>query len=258
LNVLLFPGFLAWKDGRGSKVGGYAMNDFEKASRFIELAKTNQENLWKRRGIEWKINFGLWTALAIMIGAIYKEGIGDVLSKYTLGIVLVLGVVFIAYLWHSIGTVISDEKDVDWHIFYKEQAEEALDLKHKPPRQQPDSTWWFCHYIWRGGRECNAKTYRQWFMRLFRNKLHGIASPIAITTVLLLVLGLVASGIVAPKSDGKARLSDGASQEGQAAGHPVVRAGGPSSIGQASTGMAAQSSSNSGANSAAGSGTAAP
>ena len=43
----------------------------DRAAKYLEAAQINQENLWKRRQIEWRTSFSLWAAIGIASGFIY-------------------------------------------------------------------------------------------------------------------------------------------------------------------------------------------
>jgi hypothetical protein len=177
---------------RGTGVPARGKVDANKVKCLIELAKTNQENLWKRRSIEWKVNFGLWTALGIVTGFSYSEGV----NFHPVGVGVVLFLVFAAYVWNNLGTIISNEKDLDWIIYYKVLAENELTPENKATRKRPNPEWSYKHYIWRGGRKHKAK--RRWdrILRLIDSKLHTVFAPTMVTLSLLLVLGLIVSGVI--------------------------------------------------------------
>jgi hypothetical protein len=171
------------------------MADMEKAKQFIELSKTNQENLWKRRSIEWKVNFGLWAALGVIAGFCYEKDLSLDPTQHPYAIWAILGCVFIAYVWNNIGTVISNEKDLDWQIYYKALAEKEL-TGANADRGRPNPEWYLWHYVFKGGKEEKAKSIREAVKRFLRGKLHTAVAPAIITLAILLALGLIASGAI--------------------------------------------------------------
>ncbi len=105
-------------------------NNIEKAGRYLEAAKINQENLWKRREIEWKINFALWTAIALVTGFLYlniKNPI-NIPCNYCVFIVFLIVYAFTTWLYSKhIDTIrLSNDKDKSYMIYYLTLAEIEL------------------------------------------------------------------------------------------------------------------------------------
>jgi hypothetical protein len=145
------------------------MPDSEKVKLFIELAKTNQENLWKRRGIEWKVNFGFWTALGVIAGFSCERGLGSTIAQHhslTLGVLFAL---WIVHSWYNLRIVRSNDKDLDWFIYYLSRAEKEL-TGENVEKKRPDP----------------GKT----------GKWHAVLCPAVITFTLLLMLWLIGSGVI--------------------------------------------------------------
>ena len=121
-------------DGATSTVG-------EKASKYIEMAKICQEQLWKRRHIEWRTGFALWTSLAVAGGFIYRYAqrpLPDPGKWILLAVILlVFSVIVLLHRRHLKAIFISNERDLDFLNYYRDRAAWELsneDFKNRPPR----------------------------------------------------------------------------------------------------------------------------
>ena len=76
----------------------------EKAGKYLETAKINQENLWKRRQVEWRTAFSLWTAIAIASVYIYIDVEWPSRSPFYFlfpaGIIIVYLIAVCIHCWH--------------------------------------------------------------------------------------------------------------------------------------------------------------
>jgi hypothetical protein len=118
-------------------------SNIEKAGKYLEASKMNRENLWKRRQIEWKTSFSLWTAIAVTSGFIYIYEIkpDSCLVKWIFLIVVLI--VYITIIWlqkrHIRAIFISNERDLDFMIYYTNRAAWELnrnDFDEKPKRPE--------------------------------------------------------------------------------------------------------------------------
>ncbi|MCX6233909.1 MAG: hypothetical protein NT175_04180 [Bacteroidetes bacterium] len=111
--------------------------------KYLEAAKINQENLWKRRQIEWKTSFALWTAIATFSGYIYYSAHRPIPHPYNWIFLITILIVYIGILWiqhrHLKAIFISSERDLDFiNYFLNKMAWEInnADFKEKPERPE--------------------------------------------------------------------------------------------------------------------------
>lgn len=112
-----------------------AVSDTKKANSLIALAKLNLDNCVQRRSAEWRINFALWAALGVSIAFVHERSLP--LPDWVVWIAALA--VFLIHGWFVAGMTISHEKDLDWMIYYRGQAEVALKHAEKENlRPRPD------------------------------------------------------------------------------------------------------------------------
>jgi hypothetical protein len=111
--------------------------EVERAGTYLDAAKINQENLWKRRGVEWKIAFSLWSALGAF--TIFISSI----TSIPLWFVIVLPAVYFSFvLIHRKllkALTISSQKDLELVIYYSTIAAWELnnqDFENRPARPE--------------------------------------------------------------------------------------------------------------------------
>ena len=97
------------------------------ATAYLENAKTCQEQLWKRRQIEWRNGFAFWTAIAVATAFIFKNvtptSLPDPEKWYVLCIFLLGYVaVVIVHRIHLKAIFISNEKDLEFLNYYRDRA----------------------------------------------------------------------------------------------------------------------------------------
>ncbi|HUS44908.1 MAG TPA: hypothetical protein VM219_02620 [Phycisphaerae bacterium] len=113
------------------------MTETDKASVFVELARINQEQLWRRRQIEWKINFLLWGSTAAVAGYLYSQVDTERIKDLLVIVYGVFAVTFITYVAHLLNCLLSDEMDMAWMHYFKQQAELALGLALNREKLRP-------------------------------------------------------------------------------------------------------------------------
>jgi len=110
----------------------------EKASRnerrvggadFINLAELAQDALWRRRVIEWRSAYALWTAMAVAAGFYYINAPRP--AKWV-GIIqsIVFALTYVVAAWahrkHLKSIFISNEVDLEWKHYYMDHATQRL------------------------------------------------------------------------------------------------------------------------------------
>lgn len=119
----------------------------EKAGKYLEAAKINQENLWKRRNVEWRTAFSLWAAFAIATVYIYIDvewpSQGPLFWIFPIVIIIVYSIAICLHYGHHRRIFISNEKDLEFINYYSSIATWELDnynfnKKKKPSR--PDTS----------------------------------------------------------------------------------------------------------------------
>jgi hypothetical protein len=97
---------------------------------YLSAAKINQDNLWKRRQIEWGSSFSLWSAIAVSTAFIFKEIDKPIESPYSWISLVVLCIIYFIILYiqnkHLKAHYISNEKDLLFIKYYLNKSESAL------------------------------------------------------------------------------------------------------------------------------------
>jgi hypothetical protein len=98
--------------------------DPKNADRYIQLARLNLDNYSQRIGMLWKINFALWASLAIVTAFAWKEDL------YVAGWEPWIVGAFAAaiHFWFLQRLCVSNEKDLDWFIYYKGRPLDASEF----------------------------------------------------------------------------------------------------------------------------------
>jgi hypothetical protein len=90
----------------------------KKLDTLIKLSEACWTEFDTRRSYEWKISFGLWTAIGIIIGFALKEDVNHVIDMWLVTLVLVI--IMAAYIWWHIGLRNSNKRDQDKrHAYFK-------------------------------------------------------------------------------------------------------------------------------------------
>jgi hypothetical protein len=98
----------------------------QKAGRYTELLKSNVDQLWKRREIEWRIHFSLWLAIGGVTVFACTQLSPATLHRVTLWVGLTYFIAILLYAWHSLGLFVSNEKDLAWIRYFQAKAREML------------------------------------------------------------------------------------------------------------------------------------
>lgn len=118
----------------------------DKATVYLENAKASQEQLWKRRQIEWRTGFALWASIGVVTVFLSKEikecvpSLSQVSASIVCAVLIAaFGLVYWAHRRHLVAIFISNEKDLDFLLHYRDLATWAIsgqepDKKPQPPR----------------------------------------------------------------------------------------------------------------------------
>lgn len=158
-----------------------------KASKYIEIAKTCQEQLWKRRHIEWRTGFALWTSLAVASGFIYRYAKRPLPDPAKWIFLVVIFLVFLAIVLlhqrHLRAIFISNQRDLDFLNYYRDRAAWELckeDFKNQPQPQRP---------AWAGENEekwSNKEKEKQYYNQ-HKSKMRHHWTPVVITSLIALL-----------------------------------------------------------------------
>jgi hypothetical protein len=104
-----------------------ALTDAERVEAFTKLAESGFVSFNERRKYEWKVNFGLWTALAIMIGFGATTPVHKLrfLNGYLFLVPHLL--VFISYWLWTAGLHARNSNDKKFWELYRMRAEFLVD-----------------------------------------------------------------------------------------------------------------------------------
>ncbi|MFC2152312.1 hypothetical protein ACFLSE_07265 [Bacteroidota bacterium] len=117
-------------------------SSINKADIFLKATEINRENLWKRRQIEWRTAFSLWTAIAVASGFIYVYAKRPIPSPYKWIFLIFVFIVYIIIVWlhhrHLKAIFISNERDFDFIHYYTNRAAWEIDNSdlEKPTRPE--------------------------------------------------------------------------------------------------------------------------
>jgi hypothetical protein len=155
---------------------------YENASRFIELSKISQEQLWKRRHIEWKTAFALWTAIAVASGFIYRYADRPLPDGWKwLFLFLVFCMFFLItllHLRHIKAIFISNERDLDFLNFYRDRATSEIDPE-SPAKNSKYPEWATKKVgVWSSQNEENA------FFEKRKDKMRHHYTPVLVTSLI--------------------------------------------------------------------------
>jgi len=171
-------------------------NEVKRAAKYLDAATSSQEQLWKRRQIEWRTSFGLWTAMAVGTGFAYMHVSRPVPASTRLPIVVVAALVYAGatffHFRHLKAIFISNEMDLDFLNYYKNRAEWELDKDSLPKPERPD---------WAGKK--NDKIWRKQYYQQKKDKMTYLKTALGITILIaFLSIGLF-SLIVMEEGKGK-------------------------------------------------------
>lgn len=116
-------------------------DNIDRASKYLDASRINQENLWKRRQIEWKTSFALWSSIALISGLFYhyiKHPILYLNGCVFFGFIISVYVVILFLHWRHLKAItISNNKDLEFINYFISKANWELDkddFKEKPQR----------------------------------------------------------------------------------------------------------------------------
>jgi len=125
-----------------------SLTDEQKMSYYLELYKQLWHSFDARRAYQWKFNFGLWAAIAILIGQVIK---GDVAACFRMSGWWWLGIhvaLFLVYLFWCSGIHSANDRDRDYAYGYKDAIESALAGSALPSVGMPKRRWVRCLFAW--------------------------------------------------------------------------------------------------------------
>lgn len=117
--------------------------NIDRASKYLDASRINQENLWKRRQIEWKTSFALWTSIALISGLFYQYNKHPILYPngcIFLGSIINVYLIILFLHWRHLKAItISNNKDLEFINYFVSKANWELDkedFKEKPKRPE--------------------------------------------------------------------------------------------------------------------------
>jgi uncharacterized membrane protein YhaH (DUF805 family) len=149
------------------------ITDDKKIDILISLANSSQSEYDTRRTYEWKVSFGLWTAIGVISGFALKENFNLPMNSFL--IYLLLTIIFLAYIWFQYGLHKSNDHDQKKRYFYIKtfiHPEIGIDHNHLDPENKK---------LFEKTKPSKGKFYQVWS--------HG--SQILITGVFLIILGVI-------------------------------------------------------------------
>jgi len=153
---------------------------------YLEIAKINQENLWKRRQIEWRSSLSLWAALGITTGYLIKCPLCPTLKEpfnwiFLIAVLIVYIIVLFIQRRHIRAHFISNERDLDSISYYLRKISHATDNTGFP--NEPRIPEWLKQEPMEWGKiNSEQKFYNQ-----HREKMRHSWTPIFITALIELI-----------------------------------------------------------------------
>ena len=160
-------------------------NTAERAAKFIDAAKISQEQLWKRRHIEWRTGFALWTALAVSSAFIYRYAKRPLPDPEKWIFLVLIFVLFCAIVWlhrkHLKAIFISNERDLDFFNYYSNRA--AWELCHDDFVEKPERP------VWANGpvKSWSNKNEESQYYTSRKSKMRHHYTPVAVTIFIALL-----------------------------------------------------------------------
>jgi hypothetical protein len=160
--------------------------DNEIISNFIQIAKINQENLWKRRQIEWKSSLSLWAALGIATGYFIKCPPCPVINQpynwiFLIGLILIYITVLLIQRRHIRAHFISNERDLDSINYYFRKISHLIDDINFPT--DPEIPEWIKLNSMEWGKIISEKDY----YKQHKDKMRHSWTPIVITALIEII-----------------------------------------------------------------------
>jgi hypothetical protein len=116
-------------------------------STYVELARLSHEAFVNRRNYEWKLHFGLWAALALVVYAAVQKKIH--VFDSTKEAVLIGVVLLFSYVLHYLMVYRGHDIDKKQKHYYMDKAEGKC-VNPPPPSKMPSwciSVFWALPYI---------------------------------------------------------------------------------------------------------------
>jgi hypothetical protein len=149
------------------------MTPEKKMDILLSLANASQSEYDTRRSYEWKVSFGLWTAIGVISGFALKEDFNLPVSD--MWIFFLLSVIFLAYTWFHYGLHRSNCHDQRKRYFYiKSYIHPELGINQELLKPEEAK-------LFEKVKSSKGRFYQVWS--------HG--SQILITTVFLIILGAI-------------------------------------------------------------------
>ena len=105
------------------------MEDEKKIEALLDLCKISYQRFQDRRSIEWKINFGIWTALVAFLVLVVTKGPLP-LNGYSTAFAIAILILFVAvqFFWLR-WALVSEDIDRECHWFYRDKVNEIIGTK---------------------------------------------------------------------------------------------------------------------------------
>jgi hypothetical protein len=116
-----------------AKIEQGVLNDDQK--RHFDATKTLRDSAWesfdRRRGFEWKLSFGLWTALGALLGALATGKVSLVGKDEQIAVWVACVVVVALHGYWSYALAGSNRADLKKSYVYEKELRNALNLSSK-------------------------------------------------------------------------------------------------------------------------------
>ncbi len=157
-----------------------SQNAEERASKYLDAAKINQDQLWNRRKIEWRTSFGLWVAMATGAGFAYmqiKRPLPDEARLPMIFFVCVIyGAAIFLHIRHMKPIFISNEMDLDLINYNISRAEWELDSE---VMEKPEFPSWV--------NEERNKSWQKTYYAKHKHKMTYLYTPVGITVLIAII-----------------------------------------------------------------------
>ena len=123
------------------------------AERLLQAADIAWNTLNQRRGYDWKLSFGVWTALAVLTGFAMR-GQSRVTAPFPLAFCVLLGLIWILHVWFAVYVKLANNIDQKQALCYQSHANKLLAINFKTDditrkaMEWVDNPWRFRGWWW--------------------------------------------------------------------------------------------------------------